>query len=74
MRAYVVHNLDGKSEALVAARNMVHAARKLGMSLYDMRRYGWSYADEKETLLATENIDKIFFRPIGSLMTPWSEV
>lgn len=71
MKAYIHPNLDGNRAAMVAARTLIEAARKLGTSVRDMRRMGWRYARNEELDQACADPDWVFTRPVSPKREPW---
>lgn len=71
MKAYVNDNHDGRVSAMVAARTLPEAARKLGTTVGAMRTYGWFLAEGEERDLALGAPDTIFTRPIMG-EGPWT--
>lgn len=64
MKPYVMQNYDGRNAALVAARTMTEAARKLNVSAYMMRQMGWHIGDDADFEVAKSDPDAVFYRPI----------
>ncbi len=74
MKVYILNNLDGTNQCMVAARNLTEAAKKMGVSVGVMQRAGWRPALPKEGSLARSKPDWPFYRPIvGDTDHPWSE-
>jgi hypothetical protein len=71
MKAYIHPNLDGRRAAMVAARTLVEAARKLGTSVRDLRVMGWRYARNEELDQACADPDWVFTRPVGEIGGAW---
>lgn len=72
-KAYVMGNLDGRRAAMVAARNLDEAAKKMRTSAYSMRQMGWSLAENDDLAVALAAPDTVFYRPITNIdRRPWT--
>ncbi len=74
MKVYILSNLDGTQQCMVAARNLTEAAKKMGVSVGAMQRAGWHPALPKEGSVARSKPGVPFYRPIvGDTDYHWSE-
>lgn len=71
MKAYIHPNIDGRRQAMVAARTLVEAARKMNTSAHDMRSMGWRYAKNEDLDLACDNPGWVFSKPVGESGGLW---
>lgn len=76
-KVYIADNIDGVNEAMVVAPNLTEAARRIGTTVYDMRRYGWHVAegDDADAYLKMRHSCAVY-RPINRRLAwrlrPWS--
>lgn len=70
MKAYIVHNLNGRLSGLVMAPNLKEAARLLGTSVHNFRSFGYQLASGEDLALAEANPGTAFIRKIGG-DDPW---
>jgi hypothetical protein len=74
MKVYILSNLDGTQQCMVAAVNLTEAAKHMRVSVGAMQRAGWRPAQPKEGSVARSKPGVPFYRPIvGDTDYPWSE-
>ena len=61
---YAISNLDGLTEAMVAARTIGEAALALGMSVRDMRKLDWRRVKGSAAAIALETPGQPFYPSI----------
>lgn len=66
MKVYREHNHDGVNQGLVAAKNLVEAAKALGTTPHGMRHMGWDHPPEDVSAVALSQPGVALYRPIDA--------